>query len=393
MLTHPTLDRLNALGLHGMAKAFADIEAAGEAGSLGHAEWLALLLEREASLRHDKRLATRLRYAKLRQQACVEDIDYRTPRGLDRPLGVFVGRRRRDDQHLLRAARGQEGTVERASFPPFGAADECERTGHRVKLAPVLRGDQVTLRPVTETDVDALVEFFAVPEVAEWWPGENEVRLRARLDKGDEGVGLCRRLRAQAFRGPILLMGNDPVACGGAARLVEELALGYVGKPFTPSDVLEAIVRAMRLSGVRRPAAGPSPPPLEAAGRPLRILLAEDNAVNQKLALRILSRMGHETQLAEDGQAAVDALAEGDFDLVLMDVQMPRLDGLEATRQIRERWPDRPIHIVGLTANAMAGDREACLAAGMNDYVSKPIRPDELARAIAATPAAAGRSA
>lgn len=78
MLTHPTLDRLNALGLHGMAKAFVDIEATGEAASLGHAEWLALLLEREASLRHDKRLATRLRYAKLRQQACVEDIDYRT---------------------------------------------------------------------------------------------------------------------------------------------------------------------------------------------------------------------------------------------------------------------------------------------------------------------------
>ncbi|WP_247294866.1 ATP-binding protein [Bradyrhizobium sp. 179] len=77
MLTHPTLDRLNALGLHCMAEAFADIEAADEAGSLGHAEWLALLLEREASLRQDKRLPTRLRYAKLRQQACVEDIDYR----------------------------------------------------------------------------------------------------------------------------------------------------------------------------------------------------------------------------------------------------------------------------------------------------------------------------
>ncbi len=76
MLTHPTLDRLNALGLQGMAKAFVDIEATGEAASLGHAEWLALLLEREASLRHDRRLATRLRYAKLRQQACVEDVDY-----------------------------------------------------------------------------------------------------------------------------------------------------------------------------------------------------------------------------------------------------------------------------------------------------------------------------
>ncbi|TWB86022.1 IstB-like ATP binding protein [Bradyrhizobium macuxiense] len=81
MLTHPTFDRLNALGLHGMAKAFVDIEATGEANSLGHAEWLALLLEREASLRHDKRLATRLRLAKLRQRACVEDVDYRTPRG------------------------------------------------------------------------------------------------------------------------------------------------------------------------------------------------------------------------------------------------------------------------------------------------------------------------
>jgi DNA replication protein DnaC len=86
LLTHPTLDQLHALGLHGMAKAFLDIEAAGEAASLGHAEWLALLLEREASLRRDKRLTVRLRHAKLRQQACVEDIDYRTQRGLDRSL-------------------------------------------------------------------------------------------------------------------------------------------------------------------------------------------------------------------------------------------------------------------------------------------------------------------
>jgi DNA replication protein DnaC len=86
LLTHPTLDQLHALGLHGMAKAFVDIEAGGDAASLGHAEWLALLLEREASLRRDKRLSKRLQYAKLRQQACVEDIDYRTPRGLDRAL-------------------------------------------------------------------------------------------------------------------------------------------------------------------------------------------------------------------------------------------------------------------------------------------------------------------
>jgi CheY-like chemotaxis protein len=120
----------------------------------------------------------------------------------------------------------------------------------------------------------------------------------------------------------------------------------------------------------------------------LRILLAEDNAVNQKLALRLLERMGHRADVVADGQAAVDALETRDYDLILMDVQMPRLDGLGATRRLRERWPGRPLRIVGLTANAMAGDREACLAAGMDDYVSKPIRPDELARAVAAaTPA------
>ena len=86
MLTHPSLDQLHALGLHAMAKAFLDIEATGEAQSLSHAEWLGLLLDREASSRHDKRLAARLRHAKLRQQASVEDVDYKSPRGLDRAL-------------------------------------------------------------------------------------------------------------------------------------------------------------------------------------------------------------------------------------------------------------------------------------------------------------------
>ena len=86
MLKHPTLDQLQALGLHGMAKAFAEVAASGEAGGLGHLEWLGLLLDREFSWRRDKRLAVRLRAAKLRQQACVEDVDYRSPRGLDRPL-------------------------------------------------------------------------------------------------------------------------------------------------------------------------------------------------------------------------------------------------------------------------------------------------------------------
>ena len=86
MLTHPTLDQLHTLGLHGMAKAFVEVAASEEAGGLSHPEWLGLLLDREASLRQDKRMAARLRAAKLRQQACVEDIDYRSPRGLDRAM-------------------------------------------------------------------------------------------------------------------------------------------------------------------------------------------------------------------------------------------------------------------------------------------------------------------
>jgi DNA replication protein DnaC len=86
LLKHPTLDQLRALGLHGMAAAFTELNAGNEADGLGHLEWLALLLDREASWRQDKRFAARLRHAKLRQQACVEDIDYRNPRGLDRAL-------------------------------------------------------------------------------------------------------------------------------------------------------------------------------------------------------------------------------------------------------------------------------------------------------------------
>ncbi|MGY4501311.1 DNA replication protein DnaC [Bradyrhizobium sp. GM24.11] len=109
MLTHPTLDQLHALGLHGMAKAFADIEAGGDAASLGHAEWLALLLEREASLRRDKRLSKRLQYAKLRQEACVEDIDYRTPRGLDRSLLTMLVEGRWIDDHANLLICGPSG--------------------------------------------------------------------------------------------------------------------------------------------------------------------------------------------------------------------------------------------------------------------------------------------
>jgi CheY-like chemotaxis protein len=116
---------------------------------------------------------------------------------------------------------------------------------------------------------------------------------------------------------------------------------------------------------------------------PLRILLAEDNVVNQKLALRILQQMGYRADLASNGVEAVECIQRQTYDVVLMDVQMPEMDGLEASKAITARWSAaaRP-RIVAMTANAMQGDRELCIAAGMDDYLTKPIRVDQLVDAL-----------
>jgi CheY-like chemotaxis protein len=116
---------------------------------------------------------------------------------------------------------------------------------------------------------------------------------------------------------------------------------------------------------------------------PLRILLAEDNPVNQKLALRLLKRLSYRADVAANGLEAVEALRRQAYDVILMDVQMPQMDGLEATRAICEEWEagQRP-RIIALTANVMKEDQDACYAAGMDDYLGKPIRVEELMAAL-----------
>jgi CheY-like chemotaxis protein len=138
------------------------------------------------------------------------------------------------------------------------------------------------------------------------------------------------------------------------------------------------------LTVATRPTQPDSPLVPTTARRPLRILLAEDNLVNQKVAIAMLARQGHEVVAVADGLAAVEALIESRFDLVLMDLQMPRLDGVQATLRIRGLpGPEAAIPILAITASATDADMTRCQAAGMDGFVSKPFSPASLAAAIA----------
>jgi CheY-like chemotaxis protein len=207
---------------------------------------------------------------------------------------------------------------------------------------------------------------------------------------GVDGLDLAALIHERVREMPIVLatsVGRRDVTADPRWGLAHVGAV--VTKPIKASALHTAVVTALG-SDAQRPAEGASTAGLDpdlAAKHPLRILLTEDNAVNQKLALRLLAKMGYRADVAGNGIEALQALERQPYDLVLMDVQMPEMDGLEATRRIVERWADgeRP-WIVAMTAEAMQGDRERCLAAGMNDYVTKPIRVGELVAAIERTP-------
>jgi CheY-like chemotaxis protein len=161
----------------------------------------------------------------------------------------------------------------------------------------------------------------------------------------------------------------------------------FLTKPIKPSqlfDVLVSVFSGQPALVHRREAKEESLFDAHLAERiPLRLLLAEDNTTNQKLALHILARMGYRADVAANGLEVLQALERQKYDVVLMDMQMPEMDGLAATRFIRKEWPgELGPRIIALTANASSEDRETCLAAGMDDYISKPIRVEELVRAL-----------
>jgi CheY-like chemotaxis protein len=195
-----------------------------------------------------------------------------------------------------------------------------------------------------------------------------------------DGQELAREIRRRlsARELPLLLvtsLGRLP-----QARETSEFA-AQLAKPLKASQLYDALMRVFAGRDGDQQASRKDDDAADVS--PLRILLAEDSAVNQKVALALLGKLGYRADVVGNGLEALTALEREQYDVVLMDVQMPELDGLDTTRRICERWPpaERP-RIVAMTANAMQEDRDACLAAGMDDYVAKPIRPEALAEAL-----------
>jgi signal transduction histidine kinase/ligand-binding sensor domain-containing protein/DNA-binding response OmpR family regulator len=197
-----------------------------------------------------------------------------------------------------------------------------------------------------------------------------------------DGINVAIALRKKSLFIPIALMCSIGVETSKTHR---QLFHGVLNKPVKQSQLhqllkeLDSQIPSIRLSTVRKP-------PLQlnhdfAAQHPLRILLTEDNLINQKLATLLLEKLGYRIDIANNGKEAVDMLAANGYNVILMDVLMPEMDGLEATKYIRRNAVTQPI-IIAMTANALAGDKDACLNAGMDEYVSKPINVEILIRIL-----------
>jgi signal transduction histidine kinase/CheY-like chemotaxis protein len=194
---------------------------------------------------------------------------------------------------------------------------------------------------------------------------------------GEELAGRLKQNPVTAPRPLLLLSSAGRRAAGG-------LFAASLAKPVKPAQLLAALGEISRQPGAPSAPAPAAPPTTTLAQRcPLKILIADDNPVNQKVAHMMLQRLGYRSDSAADGRDVIEAVERAPYDVILMDVEMPELDGFQATRRIRGMFPtgNRP-WIIAVTANAMQDDREKALAAGMNDYLSKPFRPEQLALAI-----------
>jgi CheY-like chemotaxis protein len=265
-----------------------------------------------------------------------------------------------------------------------------EFTGHQ----PELNGKRVLIVDDNTTNRQILnlqtakwgmtIRETKSPQEALQWIENGEVFDIAILDMHMpemNGLELAKRIHQDVEKLPLVLFSSLGQREAGDT---ENLFAAYISKPLKQSQLFDTLVGIFMGTKTEKPAL-PERVKLDpelAARHPLRILLAEDNVINQKLVLRLLAQMGYSADVALNGVEVIASIARQTYDVVLMDVQMPEMDGLEATRQIIIRWNDNRPRIIGLTANAMQGDREMCLAAGMDDYIAKPIRVNELVQAL-----------
>ena len=239
----------------------------------------------------------------------------------------------------------------------------------------------------TESPLDALRRISS---------GENYDAVVLDMNMPDmDGIELAKRLRRLGQRGdlPLILLSSlVPLDEKNKAAIESIKFAAMLPKPIKPSPLLNAFMsvfaEAPMLSAKPDQLKAPSLDSEMASKLPLRILLVDDNITNRKIGSKVLERLGYKADLAVDGETAISSFAEGQHDVILMDIEMPDMDGIEATRLIRASGSRDSLQpfIVALTANAMAGDRERYLEAGMDDYLSKPLRVEELVASLKRAP-------
>jgi PAS domain S-box-containing protein len=318
-------------------------------------------------------------------------------------LGLSICKRLID---LMRGQIGVDSQPGRGSRFWFTVAlEKQEEVEEEVPLPPDIRGMRVLVVDDNKTNRTILVKmlesFGCSPEAVE--RGNEAIRVLKRASQKEKLFDLVLLdMLMPGMNGEAVLRAikNDPEIKnvtviiltslgerGDAARLEALGCAGYLLKPIKQSQLFDIIITVLSRQST------PSERKLgkivtrhtlaEEKRRRIRLLLAEDNPMNQKLAIALLKRAGYWVDAVENGRMVIQSLGSKSYDLILMDVQMPEMDGLEATRAIREAEGEKcHTPIVAMTAHAMKGDRERCLEAGMDDYISKPIEPQELLKAI-----------
>jgi CheY-like chemotaxis protein len=209
------------------------------------------------------------------------------------------------------------------------------------------------------------------------------ILLDERMPEMD-GIEVIERIRANArLASATIMMFTSDDQSASATRCRQMGVQAYLIKPIKPAELLAGIRKV--LGQDETPSRAPARAEPRQGERRLSVLIAEDNHVNQRLAVALIEKLGHCATLAANGLETIAKWKEGGFDLILMDVQMPEIDGFEATRRIRihEAGSGARTPIIAMTAHAMTGDRERCIEEGMDDYISKPVRREAIEAAIA----------